>query len=196
MAAPNVFKYNNYRLFMADWLKDRGFSYRSFAERYSSFVSMIALAKLLSKGRSGGEPKANYNMAPESVARLGKAMGLPAEELRQLILLRLENDAETLPGQHGSAYKRELKRLMEENRMQVAEAAGKRPAESPKEGSETAVLLYEFFELLPSRNRARALEEIIMQGRVYAGRQAGKPGVRKLQSLLERLNHLMEMGAP
>lgn len=196
MATPNVFKYNNYRIYLSDWLKDKGFSYRSFADRYSSFVSMIALAKLLSKGKTGNEPKANYKMSPEAVARLGKAMGMPSEELRQLILLRLENDADTLPGQHGSAYKRELKRLLEENRTQVAEAASKRAAEEPKVGSETASLLYEFFELLPSRNRVRALEEIIMQGRVYAGRQAGKPGVRKLESLLERLDHLMEMGAP
>ncbi len=196
MSAPNIFKYNNYRIYLADWLKNRGFSYRAFAERYSSFVSIIALAKLLSKGRTGGEPKGNYKMAPETLARLGKAMGMPSEELRQLILLRLENDAETLPGQHGSVYKRELRHLLEENRVQVAEVEGEHSAEVLRGGSESSLLLYEFFELLPSRNRARALEEIIMQGRIYASRQSGKPGVGKLQSLLERLSRLMEMGAP
>lgn len=196
MTKPNIFRYTNYRLFLLDWLESQGYSYRSFCARFSSFVSTIALAKLLSRGKRKKEPLGTYRMAPESLARLAKAMGLGPAEIRHLLLLRLENDADELPGKYGTTYKREMRQLVEENREAAAHQEVGAGTIAQQSGSESASLLYEFFELLPSRSRQSALEEVILLGRIYAGRQAGKPGVKRLQSLLDRMERLYEMGAP
>jgi len=192
----NIFAYSNYREFLVDWLKEREFSYRSFAARYQGVVSLIALARLLSRGRGGGKTKNDYRMSPEALARLGKAIHLSDDEMRQLLLLRLENDAEVLTGQHGNSFQRVMQELIAENRSKQAGKGKPGGIAAASKGSETGKQLFELFDLLPSRLRIRILEEAALQGRIYAARQSGKTGVKALNSLLRELERLKEMGAP
>ena len=196
MAGPNIYNYDNYREFLADWLKANGYTYRSFAERYGDIVSFIAVAKTLSKGKSGQRPQGQYRMSAETLARLGKAMRLTDAELRHLVLLKLENDADRLPGTGGGAYQQAMRHLVAENRNLVAEIDDEKAGVKHRSGSESGRLLVDFFELLPTRFRTRILEEIILQGRVYASRQSGKAGVKAVRTLLQRLEEVRDMGAP
>lgn len=191
----NIFVYTSYRQFLADWLKEKGLSYRAFAARFAGAISLIALAKLLSRGRSRGEERGDYRISPEALARLGRHMHLSYDELRHLILLRLENDAEVLPGQYGSSFQQTMRDLVAENRLKKSEKEQAGP-NATGGGTETGIKLFELFEVLPNRLRLRLLEEAVLQGKIYAARQTGKTGVKALQSLLRELNRLKDMGAP
>ena len=172
----NIFSYRNYRSFLRDLMKAKGYSYRSFAERYSQIVSFIALAKALSQGRGKMLKKPTYNMSAETLARLGSALRLSEQELQYLILLKLENDAEQYKGPYGDAFRRLMQGLLEKQ--------NKKTIETP---TSSGTKLSELFECLPSRYQEKILSDAILQGQVYLGRQKGKPGVKKIERILEEL---------
>ena len=192
----NIFTYDNYRIYLSDLLKQKGYSYRSFTDRFGHIVSLIALAKTLSKGRGGKGPRQIYRMSPEMLTQLGRALRIPESELRHLILMRLHNDAEIYSGQYGSSFQQMMGRLVKESRLTAGLMEHPKVKLKHSSNSETGGVLLEIFELLPSRFRVRVLEEFTHQAKIYATRQTGKPGVKAFQSLLKRLNRLREMGAP
>lgn len=193
----NIFAYRSYRLFIVDWLKINGYSYRSFVAQHPGLVSLIALAKLLSRGRAGQRETSDYRMAPETLAKLGKALKLSEPELRHFLLLRLENDAEPGQGAHAGAYQKVIRGLLEESRRQHLAGPGvKKGSPASDKSSPTAQQVTELFDLLPSRFRVRILDEILQQGRIFAARQSGKPGVNTVHKLLQGLNTLKDSGAP
>lgn len=191
----NIFQYQSYRRYIRDWLKLNDFTYRTFAERYKTFVSFIALAKLLAQGKEGKD-RSHYKMSPEIIARLGKIMRLSDDELKHLILLRLENDSENLSGQYGTIYRQIMRRFINEHKNFVEQSKNYNSTSAPKEelqGSEISRLVFEIFELFPKSYQQHCLEEIIFQGRSYAARQAGKPGVKALHTVLTRLDKYREI---
>lgn len=198
----SIFSYTSYRSFIADWLKENEFSYRSFVERYPKVVSLIALAKLLSRGRFKDKERGDYRMAPEALARLGKTIRLSDAELRHLILLRLENDSGRLPGQYGASYQQVMQELVEENRLQAIEGIRKQAgakAVAPggqAGGTQTAALLSEIIDIFPQRFRLKVVDEILEYGEIVASRQSRRVGVRPLQNLLQELRRLRDMGVP
>ena len=174
--SPNIFSYLDYRSFLRDILKSRGYSYRSFTERYKQIVSFIALAKALSQGRGKMQKKPSYNMSAETLARLGAALQLSEKELEYLVLLKLENDSEQYKGVYGNALRRVIQGLLE-----------KREKKELKKNTSEDTKISELFQLLPSRYQQKILTEATLQGRVYVSRQKGKPGTKKIELLLKNL---------
>ena len=197
MSTPkSIYSYNNYREFLVDWLQAHDLTYRDFALRYRDFISFIALAKLLSHAKSAQRSEGAYRISPEALARLGKAMGLKSDELEYLILLRLENDAARVDGQFGDAYQKILSNLSNNAKRQTAKKLSIKRREGKGNHSQTSSKIAELIDVFPSRMRQKLLEEALLQGKIYAARQSGKPGVRSTLSLLEELAQLKELGAP
>lgn len=197
MSMPkSIYSYSNYREFLVDWLQAEGLTYRDFASRYRDFISFIALAKLLSHAKSSKRSEGAYRISPEALARLGKAMGLKSDELEYLILLRLENDAARVDGEFGDAYQKILSNLSNNAKRQTAKKLSVKRKEGKGSYSQTSSKIAELIDVFPDRMRQKLLEEALLQGRIYAARQSGKPGVRSTLSLLEELAQLKELGAP
>ncbi len=190
-----IFVYTSYRAFLRDWIKDRNWSYRQFIDRYGDFVSFIALAKTLSRGRSRGREASGYRMSPEVLARLGRAMGLMDEELCYLLLLRLENDGEELEGQHGSTFVHLMHQLLHDYKLSSVHEYDSAD-EKKSVNSQSAQCLVEVFEELPEKFRRQVLEEVQEIAGVYAHRQKGKVAVEQMHDLIRKLKRLFELGAP
>lgn len=173
--APNIFSYPSYRSYLRDLLKAKGYSYRSFAERYKQIVSFISLAKALSQGRGKMQKKPGYNMSAETLARLGSALQLSEEELGYLVLLKLENDAEQYKGAYGGTLRRIAQGLLEKY------------VNEGEESSSSDTQISELFHLLPSHYQKKILSDAIVQGEIYISRQKGKPGTKKIEELIEEI---------
>jgi hypothetical protein len=155
------YQFSDYREYLREALKANGFSYRSFAAKYASIVSFITLAQTLSKGRAGTKNRPMRNLSPETVARLGRVFRLSDKEISYLVLLKLENDAEALPGQYGGAYVENLRAQIRERKEQAmrGESAA---ADAPPNFSKSALAVAELFEQLPAGRREKLLEELLL----------------------------------
>jgi hypothetical protein len=192
----SIYSYNNYREFIVDWLQANGYTYRQFAEQYRDFISFIALAKLLSHAKKSSRSGGEYRISPEALARLAKAMGLKADEIEYLILLRLENDSTMVAADFGDTFQKTLGTLLNDLRQQKTKKVVPKAQKVTSDYSRTSSKIAEIIDLFPERARIKLLDETILQGKIYASRQRGKPGVRHSLSLLEELAQLKDLGAP
>ena len=191
MKSKSVFGYESYRDYLREFLEDNGFSYRAFAKQFRPYISLNSLERLLSKGR--GKSTAGYRISPDSLARLGKAMGLPESELAHLILLKMENDADEFPGPHGNAYKRLTQKLVKEHR---ARATPRLQAGERKKISASGEAIAALFDELDGLRRREIAQTVVKQANIFIGRQSGKIGIKAVTTRIEQVHKLSVMGLP
>ncbi|MCO5143146.1 MAG: hypothetical protein M9962_08665 [Oligoflexia bacterium] len=187
------YQFSDYREYLRDALKANGFSYRSFAAKYGSIVSFITLAQTLSKGKAGTKNRPMRNLSPEIVARLGRVFRLSEDEISYLVLLKLENDAQTLPGQYGGAYVENLRAQIRERKERAVRAESIVDS-AVHNFSKTTLALAELFEQLPEGRREKLLEEFLQESKGVVSRMGRRPGVRALQQAMQKLEALRGIG--
>ena len=189
------FQFSTYRDFLRAALKEKGFSYRSFAKKHGDVISFITIAFTLSKGRSGTKSKPMRNLSPETLARLGKVLKLKEDEITFLILLKLENDSDVLPGPHGSAYMDCIRSLIREQKYLQNQSTNK-PSTGKQKHSSTAYTVAELLDLLPGAAKQRLAGEILLESKGILARQRRKAGVKAMSSAISKLEDLVSLGAP
>lgn len=187
------FQYSSYREFLRVALKEKGHSYRSFAAKHGDVISFIMLAQSLSRGRSGTESRPMRNISPETLARLGKVLKLGEDEITFLLLLKMENDSVTLPGVYGSAYIDNVRTMIKEQKNKLTHGANEKSSHRARY-SQSAETIAEFMDLLPEAAKLRLSREILVEGKGILSRQKHKAGVKKLASVIQRLERLVSMG--
>lgn len=187
------FGFTNYRDFLREALKEKGFSYRSFAAKHGDVISFIMLAQALTRGKSGTENRPMRNISPEMLARLGKILKLREDEITYLILLKLENDSGIMPGLYGSAYIDAIKGLIREQKSKMTHGVSNSFTKRTR-FSQAAETIAEFMDLLPEAAKLRLSREILVEGKGILSRQKRKAGVKKLASIIQRLERLVSMG--
>lgn len=187
------YQFTNYRDFLREALKEKGHSYRSFAAKHGDVISFIMLAQALTRGKSGTENRPMRNISPESLARIGKVLKLRDDEITFLILLKMENDSAAMPGIYGSAYMDSVRGMIREQKTKITHRASEK---SPGRArfSQSAETIAEFMDLLPEAAKQRLSREILVEGKGILSRQKRKAGVKKLASVIQRLERLVSMG--
>ena len=189
------FQFSNYRDFLRSALKEKGFSYRSFAQKHGEVISFITLAFALSRGRSGTKNKPMRNLSPETLARLGKVLKLKEDEITFLILLKLENDSEVHPGPYGGAYLECIRSMIREQKYLQGQSTNK-PSTSKQRYSTTAYTVAELLDLLPEPAKQRLTGEILLESKGILARQKRKAGVKTMASVIGKLDGLVRLGSP
>jgi hypothetical protein len=182
-------KHTDYRQLLRDALKSKGYSYRSFSSKHSDIVSFGMLGAALSKGRGGLKNKPSRTFSPETVARIGKALKLSEDELFHLALLKIENDAEILPGQHGGLFSQMMKTIVAEQRERLDVKTNKLKHEQFSYSS-IASAAAQLIDALPDQAKAKVVSELLPAAKAVLARQRKKPGVRTLSLNLNRLEEL------
>lgn len=185
----NVLKHSDYRQLLREALKLNEFSYRTFAKKHSNIVSFSMLGAALSKGRGGLKNKPARTFSVETVTRIGKALRLSENELLYLSLLKIENDAETLPGLNGATFAELMKKLVSEQAEKIRCAEGKLKHEQYSYSS-IAHATAQLIDALPDAAKQKVASEIIPAAKSVLARQRKKPGVRTLALNLGRLEEL------
>lgn len=185
--AFNTFSFSDYRLLIREAIKSRRYSYRSFALKHGDIVSFGMLAGALSRGRGGTKSKPLRNFSLEKLTQIGKALKLSDDELKYLLLLKLENDCEVFVGPHGSACSDLLKRMLAEQQERT-----RKKAHSEQEDiySLVGLAVAKLVEALPEGSQRRLIAEILPPAKAILSRQRKKPGVRTLALHIERLEEL------
>ncbi len=189
------FQFSNYRDFLRAALKEKGFSYRSFAQKHGEVISFITLAFALSRGRSGTKNKPMRNLSPETLARLGKVLKLKEDEITFLILLKLENDSEVHPGPYGGAYLECVRSMIREQKYLQNQSTNK-PSTGKQRYSATAYTVAELLDLLPGPAKHRLTGEILLESKGILARQKRKAGVKTMASVIGKLDDLVRLGSP
>lgn len=186
-AKPSPFAFADHREFLRALLKEKDFSYRKFADRHGDVASFDLLASALSKGRTGTKSRPRRDFSAVTLARLGKTLGLSDLEVDQLLLLKLQNDAEVHPGQFGDAYVESLKRLA-----RLARSRRDRKAESSatREFSELAEVVATLIEMTPATSVPAFARGILRESRVVLARNRSRPGGRAIARQVDRLAEL------
>lgn len=184
-----VFQYADYRQLLREGVKSKGFSYRTFSARHAHIVSFGMLAAALSKGRSGTKNKPARTFSVETVARIGKTLRFTEDELLYLVMLKLENDAEVLPGVYGGTFSELTRKLLGQHRERVETKIPKLKGEQYS-SSPITLAAADLIDALPETTRARVSSEILPAAKAVLSRQRKKPGVRTLALTIERLEEL------
>ncbi|MBY0471182.1 hypothetical protein K2X30_08455 [bacterium] len=189
MSSISVFKYKNYRTFLSDWIKAKGFSYRTFAKKYGHIVSLNALARTLSRGNSKNRAPSSYRMSPETLAQLGKAIGLKEDEVTYLILLRLQNESESRSGPHGSALGKSLQSML-----RVHEEKTLAPKADPqaRDLDGISLLCAEVFQQLPHVQRLKVADRLLREARVFVSRQTSRIGIKAFEQKTHRVEQFLQ----
>jgi hypothetical protein len=183
------YRFLDHREFLREALKEKGYSYRSFAAKHGGIVSFNMLSLCLSKGKSGTESRPMRNFSPELLAQIGGVLKLKDDEIAFLVLLKFENDASVVAGAGGAAYRDAVRRLVREQKAKQSgfgAPAGRR--------SKSADLIAEFFDRLPSSAKQKLAEKLVSEGKIIIGRHKRIPGVETLNSIIQKLDTLPNFG--
>lgn len=157
--------YRCYRQFLADYISANDLSYRSFAGRYSAYLSFPFLSKLL-RHNSDGEFTRDVNISCEKLAALLTAMGLNAHEIAHLILVRLEGDQRRGSYKHSSAFSNVLKSFRSDKINQ------------------SYLNLFESLESLLTTRKQKVINELKTQLTIECERTSSQLKIQKLRKLL------------
>lgn len=189
------FQFDDHREFIRQALKNAGYSYRGFTAKHGDVIAFVTLAMALTKGRSGTKNKPMRNFSPEMLARVGKALKLTEDEIGHLILLKFENDAETVQGPYGGAYSDSIRKLVRENKSRQIQSANKQGT-TKTHYSQTGQAVAQLLDKVPNQFRSRIVKELVNESKVIVARQRNKAGVKAITSLIEKLENLLGLGVP
>ena len=98
-----------------------------------------------------------------------------------------------MPGLYGSAYIDAIRGMIREQKSKITHNVTEKSS-SRTRFSQSAEAIAEFIDLLPENSKIRLSREMLVEGKGILSRQKRKGGVKKLTSVIQRLERLISMG--
>jgi transcriptional regulator with XRE-family HTH domain len=184
----SLFEYTDYRQLLRDAIKSRGLTYRSFSDKFGDVASYSTIASTLN-AKYGDRPPRTLSF--EALCSIAKSLRFSDEEVKFLVLLKLENDAEVRDGSHGTAFSNAASTLLLEYR----DKSNSRGADLANSASMSPFVsaCASLIELLPIRFKARIADKILVESRVEISRHHRRPGIKNVIDAAKRLERLIRI---